>query len=353
MEKIRVNASKEYDVLMGEGLLENAGAMIKSVCGAGRAFVVSDTNVFPLYGKTLRASLESAGLEVFEFVFEAGEGSKNISVYSDIVENMCVAGLTRSDVAVALGGGVVGDITGFAAATYRRGIAFVQVPTSLLADVDSSVGGKTAIDLANGKNQLGAFLQPSLVICDTVTLKTLPEEEYQNGCAEIIKYGMYGDRELFEKVEAAPVKENYGSVIARCVDMKREVVEADEFEKGPRMVLNLGHTFGHAIEKLSGYKVPHGKAVAIGMNIITAAAVKLGFAPEGTDERLRNVLKKYSLPVETLFNANEMAAAAAGDKKTSGGTITLVIPTGIGSSELVKVPVSELTKFALAGGLRQ
>ncbi len=352
MKKIRVNASKAYDILMGEGLLEGAGEAVKNACSCQKAFVVSDTNVFPLYGEKLRASLEKAGLEVFEYVFEAGESSKNVSVYSEIVEKMCLAGLTRGDVAVALGGGVVGDVTGFAAATYRRGIPFVQIPTTLLADVDSSVGGKTAIDLANGKNQLGAFWQPSLVICDLLTLDTLPTEEYQNGCAEIIKYGMYGDSNLFEKIAAGPVSSDYENVIARCVEMKRDVVEKDEFEQGPRMVLNLGHTFGHAIEKLSGYSIPHGEAVATGMNIIATAAVKLGYAKTGTDEKLREVLKKYDLPLETEFGAAEMAEAAAGDKKTLGGMITLVVPTGIGVCDLVKVPVSDLLKFALAGGLR-
>ena len=244
------------------------------------------------------------------------------------------------------------DITGFAAATYRRGIPFVQVPTSLLADVDSSVGGKTAIDLANGKNQVGAFWQPSAVICDTDTLKTLPEEEYENGCAEIIKYGMLGGKSLFDAVDEKPVKEDYENVITRCVEMKRDIVEADEFESGERMLLNLGHTFGHSIEKLSGYTVPHGRAVAIGMNIITKAAAELGYAPKEAYERLSEVLAKYSLPLETDFSADDMVKAAVGDKKTVGGNITLVVPTGIGKCILKKVPVEELKEFALAGGLK-
>lgn len=352
MKTVTVNASKKYDVTIGAGLLENAGSVIKNYCRGGKVFTVSDANVFPLYGKALKESVEKQGLEFYEFVFAAGEESKNINVFSEIVENMCGAGLTRGDVAVALGGGVTGDITGFAAATYRRGIPFVQIPTSLLADVDSSVGGKTAIDLANGKNQVGAFWQPSAVICDTDTLKTLPEEEYENGCAEIIKYGMLGDRNLFEALAATPVKNDYENVITRCVEMKRDVVEADEFESGERMVLNLGHTFGHSIEKLSGYTIPHGRAVATGMNIITKAAVKLGFAPKGVDGRLADVLKKYSLPLETDFSAKDMVKAAVGDKKTVGGSITLVVPTDIGKCILKKVPVEELERFALAGGLK-
>ena len=352
MKTVTVNASKKYDVLIGAGLLENAGRIIKDVCRGGKVFIVSDDNVFPVYGEKLKRSCTDQGLFVSEFVFKAGEGSKNIKTYSKILESMCLAGLTRGDAAVALGGGVVGDITGFAAATYRRGIAFVQVPTSLLADVDSSVGGKTAIDLANGKNQVGAFWQPSAVICDTDTLSTLPEEEYENGCAEIIKYGMLGDEDLFNKLSNAPVRSNYEDVITRCVEMKRDVVESDEFESGERMLLNLGHTFGHAIEKLSGYTVPHGKAVAIGMNIITKAACRLGYAPEGTDRVLAGVLEKYSLPLETSFGAGEMCEAAAGDKKTVGGKITLVVPAGVGKCTLVKVPVEELKKFAVAGGLK-
>ncbi|MCR5694021.1 MAG: 3-dehydroquinate synthase [Clostridia bacterium] len=352
MNKVTVNASKKYDIVIGAGLLRDAGQVIKNFCRGGKVFTVSDDNVFPLYGEALRTSVRKSGLEHFEFVFKAGEASKNLSVYSRIVENMCAAGLTRGDVAVALGGGIAGDITGFAAATYRRGIAFVQVPTSLLADVDSSVGGKTAVDLDNGKNQVGAFWQPSAVICDTDTLKTLPEEEYRNGCAEIIKYGMLGDRDLFYKVKNVPVRNDYSGIITRCVEMKRDIVERDEFESGDRMLLNLGHTFGHAVEKLSGFSIAHGKAVAIGMNIITTASVNLGLAPKGTETVLREALLSYGLPLSTTYGADEICRAAAGDKKTVGESITLVVPTDVGSCRLIRVPVEDLKNYALAGGLK-
>ncbi|MBQ3894993.1 MAG: 3-dehydroquinate synthase [Clostridia bacterium] len=365
MKIISVKASTEYNVYIGSGLIAKTGAMLaKTVSPSCTAFVISDENVFRLYGERVLASLEEAGFRTGTFVFEPGEQSKNIATYGMIVEKMAREKLTRSDVVVALGGGVTGDISGFASSTFLRGIKYVQVPTTLLAAVDSSVGGKTAIDLKAGKNLLGAFWQPCVVFCDTDTFSTLPEAEYLNGCAEIIKYGMLGSRELFESVAAMPVSLQYDAVVAKCVDMKREIVENDEFDRGGRMVLNLGHTVGHAIENRSGYRVPHGMAVAAGMCVITRAAENLSFAEKGTTERLLKVIRGYGLPDGisalacytggdlSVFSAESLSESAMNDKKASGSGLTLVVPERIGECALRTIKKEEFIDWLRAGGVK-
>lgn len=218
-----------------------------------------------LYAARLEASLTRAGFRVVTFTYPGGEHCKTLATYTALLDFLAAHRLSRSDLIVALGGGVTGDLAGFAAATYQRGIPFVQVPTTLLAAVDSSVGGKTAVNLDSGKNQVGCFYQPSLVLCDPDTLRTLPPEEYRNGCAEVIKYAVLRSAPFFDELRAQPVSAQVGHVIATCVGMKRDLVVADEFDRGSRQLLNLGHTFGHAVEACSGYTVPHGCGVAIGM----------------------------------------------------------------------------------------
>lgn len=349
MKTVTVHASKNYDVLIGSGLLPLCGKYISNVLKGRSAILVSDDNVFPIYGQTVLNSLSEAGINAAVYIFPHGEQSKNLSVYGEILNAMCKAHLSRKDTVIALGGGVTGDLAGFAAATYQRGIGFVQIPTSLLAAVDSSVGGKTGIDLPEGKNQVGAFYQPSLVLCDTDTLNTLPEEEYKNGCAEIIKYAMIGYGELLKEISETPIKERYETVIERCVSMKRDYVEQDEHDLGVRMMLNFGHTVGHAVEALSNYTVAHGKAVAIGMAVISAAACKHNICNDDVFTTLSKLLDQYGLPSKAPYSTDELAKAALSDKKRQGSALTLVVPKNIGTCELTNIESESLADW-LSGG---
>ena len=352
MKTVEVHSSKDYKVIIGAGLLCDAGKYISEIISSKTAVIVSDDNVFPLYGETLRRSLNDAGIKTIEFVFTHGEKSKNLETYGMLLNKMCDNKMTRSDVVVALGGGVVGDLSGFAAATYQRGIKFVQIPTTLLAAVDSSVGGKTGVDLETSKNQVGAFYQPSLVLCDIDTLKTLPSVEYRNGCAEVIKYTMIGSRELFESINNTPVKDQYEDVIYKCVSMKRDYVEKDEFDLGLRMMLNFGHTIGHTVEARSHYEIAHGQGVAMGMVAITRAAEKFGLCSVKTLSALTELIRKYELPTEIEYPAYELIGAAMTDKKSSGDTIRLVVPEEIGLCSLKKINKSDLGLWLNAGGIK-
>lgn len=351
MNTIHVSASRGYDVLIGRGLLTDAGAMIAEVTGSARAVIVSDDIVFPLYGRQLRESLEDAGLSVCEFVFPHGEASKTLETYGRLLEFLCQKHITRSDVLVALGGGVVGDLTGFAAATYQRGIKLVQMPTTLLAAVDSSIGGKTAIDLAGGKNMAGCFYQPELVVCDTALLASLPTQEYRCGCAEIIKYAVIGSAELFAELDKTPVSEQLEHVISVCVSMKRDIVQRDEFDRGERILLNFGHTFGHAAELCSGYALPHGMAVASGMAVMARSAAKLGLCGEEVPAAIAALLVKYGLPSSIDFPLDKMLPAALADKKLSGSLFSIVTPERIGKCRVEKLTHAELGKRMRAGGI--
>ena len=286
MTIVEVNASKQYRVEIGSGLLPGLGPKAAALGKAKKVCIVSDSNVWPLYGAAADASLHAAGLETCAFVFPAGEASKNGETFLELLNFLAENRLTRSDLLVALGGGVVGDLTGFAAACYQRGIRFIQVPTTLLAAVDSSVGGKTAIDLAAGKNLAGAFWQPSLVLCDTDCLDTLPEEIFREGCAEIIKTAILFDESLFMELVRTGLRFDREKVIAACVRHKRDIVAADEFDRGQRNLLILGHTFGHAVELLSDFTLSHGRAVAIGTAIAARAAAHLGSCDQGTATRI-------------------------------------------------------------------
>lgn len=343
MITVTVNASKQYDIKIGSRLLPTLGEEVKKLGKAAKVAIVSDSNVFPLYGDPVRQSLKDAGFAVSSFVFPAGEESKCFSTYLELLNFLAQEKLTRSDLIVALGGGVVGDLAGFAAATYLRGIRFVQVPTTLLAAVDSSVGGKTAIDLPAGKNLVGAFCQPSLVLCDTDTLNTLPEDIFRDGCAEVIKYGILYDARFFAYLEQSGLDFDREKVIARCVELKRDVVMEDEFDTGMRMKLNLGHTIGHGVEARSNFSLSHGKSVAIGMAIVARAS-----ACPDTDQ-IVGVLRKYGLPVTTEYPAEEILHFTLSDKKRSGGTINLILPRSIGDCEIVPTPVENLLSFIKAG----
>lgn len=346
MEIIRVNASKEYDVIIGKNILASLGEICASLLGKGKAVIVTDSNVAPLWLKKAKASLEEAEIETLEFIFPAGEDSKSKETLFELVEFMAKNKLTRSDFAVALGGGVAGDMVGLASSLYLRGIEFVQVPTTLLAAVDSSVGGKTAVNLSAGKNLMGAFYQPALVLCDTDTLSTLPEAEFANGMAEVIKYGVIFDKDLFDKVRSGDVKSDMKKIIARCVELKRDVVAKDEFDKGDRQLLNFGHTMAHSIEKCSNFEIPHGSAVAIGMVIAAKASYALGWSEEDCTAAIIEANKNNNLPCECAYAPKDLADAALSDKKRTGGTINFVVPEIIGKCVLKKIPVEILYQIA-------
>lgn len=345
MKTVEVDAAVRYNIVIDKGILPKSGDMIKEVTSAERVAVITDDTVDKLYSDVVMKSLSDAGFETFKFVFPHGEKSKNISTFSSILEFLAESGLTRTDALVALGGGVVGDVAGFAAASYLRGIDFIQIPTTLLACVDSSVGGKTAIDLKAGKNLAGAFYQPKLVIADFETLSTLTDGIFADGMAEVIKYGVIFDKAFFEFLRDNEAKDNLEYVITRCVELKRDIVNADEKEKGVRALLNFGHTVGHAIEKCSGYKIPHGSAVAVGMVIISRAAYKCSFCDENCTDIIASLNKKYSLPVSTDFSASELSSAAMADKKRAGDKIKLIIPEALGNCVIKSVPTSELEKI--------
>lgn len=349
MKTVEVNASRSYTVEIGSGLLPTLGAKVAALGKVKKVCIVSDTTVWPLYGEQCEESLSDAGLEVCHFVFPAGEASKSGPVYLELLNFLAENRLTRSDIIVALGGGVVGDLAGFAAASFLRGIRFVQVPTTLLAAVDSSVGGKTAIDLPAGKNLAGAFCQPSLVLCDVDCLDSLPEEIFRDGCAEVIKYAILFDEKLFMTLEKDGLRFDREEVIARCIALKRDVVNADEFDRGERQKLNLGHTIGHAVEALSDFTLSHGKSVAIGTAIVARASVKYGICDQATATRIMWLLEHFGLPIFTENTASQLFNVTLSDKKRSGSTVNLIVPEAIGSCAIRPTPVDEIESFIQAG----
>lgn len=359
MIKLTVNTSRKYDVLMEHGALKNAGQYICEAAGKngdGRKLcIITDANVDQLYGKpehALWASLDAAGFDVHKYVFCGGEDHKNMATIAEILEYLAEQNFTRSDLMLALGGGITGDVTGFAAATYLRGIEFIQIPTTLLAAVDSSVGGKTGVNLSSGKNLAGAFHQPSLVIFDPDVLKTLSTELKLDGIAEAIKAGFIGDPDILSLAYhcSDPQDEDFlAKLAAMAIDVKRIIVEEDEKESGKRALLNLGHTVAHAIEKCSNYSISHGHAVAMGMAIISLAAEKKGWCDEQTHAAMMALLEKFEYPLECPYTAEELTSAALHDKKRKGDDITIVIPETIGNCVLKKIPVDELEEFIKAG----
>ena len=341
-------ASRAYEVHVGVGNLASVGAVTRKAAGGERACVVTETNVGPLYAEAVKASLENAGYVASIVTFPAGEQHKRLSTLEGILEALAEEQLTRDDVVVALGGGVTGDMAGLAAAMYLRGIQVVQVPTSLLAMVDSSVGGKVAVDLAHGKNLCGFFWQPSAVVADVTCLRTIEPGLFRDSVGEVVKHAVLADPDMLGLLSQKPLvsdafaDDEVARIVAENVRIKRDVVDADEREQGLRQTLNLGHTIGHGIEACSGYQLAHGKAVAIGMTLVTRAAIHLGLCPEATLPKLVNLLREYGLPTETDYPAADLLAKMLSDKKRAGDTISLVVPTGWGKSQLYPVPVSQL-----------
>lgn len=349
MKVISVKTSEKYDVIVGSAIIPQIGTYLSELKTDCKAAIISDSNVWPLYGSCVSESLDNAGISPVHYVFPAGEASKNANTYLKILNFLAENQITRSDLIVALGGGVVGDITGFTAATYLRGISYVQIPTSLLAMVDSSVGGKTAIDLPAGKNLVGAFKQPRLVLCDIDTLHTLPERLFLDGCAEVIKYAMLYDEPLFNALQISGPDFDRETVIARCIGLKRDVVQEDEFDNGSRQRLNFGHTIGHAIEARSDFQISHGQAVAAGMAIITKAAAANQMCQQYVYDNLITLLNQFSLPTNTEYAADILFESALSDKKRFGGTVNLIVPQEIGQCQVMPTRVTELEIFIKAG----
>lgn len=345
--ELTVQTANPYSVFIEYGLLTRTGEHCLSLFPAGtRVMVISDSNVFPLYGETVMDSLRRAGYEVHSCVFPAGEQSKLLSTVETFYRALGENGFTRSDFIVALGGGVTGDMAGFAAATFLRGIDFVQIPTTLLAQVDSSVGGKTGVDLPFGKNLVGAFHQPRLVLIDPNTLSTLSPHFFADGMGEVIKYGCIRRPALFKYLMEEDAREHLDVVINECVDCKRRIVEADALDKGERMILNFGHTLGHALEKLHGFSgLSHGEAVGIGMVLISKAAEHAGLTAPGTSEKIVALLERYNLPTETDWNMEKIAEATALDKKSAGKNLRLILLHDIGDAYIYTLPQEELKGF--------
>ena len=349
MNTVKVTASKSYDVIIGSGIMGSLGNYIKQINKNAKVAIISDSNIWPIYGNVVTKSLQAVGTDLCSFVFQAGEASKNAETYLSILNFLAENQITRSDLLIALGGGVVGDIAGFASATFLRGIGYIQIPTSLLAMVDSSVGGKTAIDLPAGKNLVGAFCQPKLVLCDIDALSTLPTEIFRDGCAEIIKYGILYDEKLFVHLYENGLDFDRQWVITRCVELKSQVVAQDEFDTGARQKLNLGHTLGHGVEAQSNYTISHGKAVAIGMALVSRAGVTEGICTNTTQKSIHDILTKFGLPVDTNCTAEMLYSSALSDKKRFGVTVNLIIPEKIGNCIIHALPVDKLMGFIEAG----
>lgn len=346
---IPVGTNPPYEVTIGSGLLRECGSRLLPLLGKCHLAVIADSNVAPLYLDLVSESLRSAGFTVSTCLFPAGEEHKTITTLTQILEFLAEHQLTRSDCVVALGGGVCGDMAGFAAAVYLRGIRCVQLPTTLLSAVDSSVGGKTAIDLAVGKNLVGAFLQPTAVLCDTDCLTTLSPALFADGAAEAIKTGVLVGPELFHDLEQGLLKTAPADAIGRCVTYKAGVVQRDEKEQGERRLLNLGHTVAHGIERCSGYQISHGHAVAAGLAVIARASEALGWTQEPLAAQICRCLQAYQLPTSTDFSPADLAEAALSDKKRSGSNITLIIPQAMGRCVQKSVPVEQLKDIILAG----
>ncbi|SUP44063.1 3-dehydroquinate synthase [Veillonella criceti] len=351
MERIHIEASTSYKVIIEEQALHHIVQYIQPLKSPRPTIIVSDDQVAPLYITRIKEQLEMAGYTVYTYIFPHGETEKNAHRLLDLVEYMAQKALTRKDLLIALGGGVVGDLAGFAAATYLRGIDYIQIPTSLLAAVDSSVGGKTAVNLSAGKNLWGAFKQPILVLCDPTTIKTLPAEEFANGCGEIIKYGMLGYPELLQDLQTNPLQQDdlphIEAVIALCVKAKANIVSQDEHESGLRALLNFGHTFGHSIEQLSHFAIKHGMAVSIGMALMMRAAYQQGAIDHTELTAFLQLLTNHKLPIHTEFTATDLCHVALHDKKSQGNTITIIRPTKWGSCELLTIPHADLPHYVV------
>ena len=345
MQRIKVKASTNYEVVIAKDLLKKAGVEIKKVIAPCKVLIVTDDKVAVKYLDTVTNSMLESGYTVYNYVIKHGEKAKNADNFIKIQNYLAGLEFTRVDMLIALGGGVVGDLTGFVASTYMRGIRYIQMPTTLLAGIDSSVGGKTAIDLKAGKNLVGTFYQPSKVLFDIKTIETLPEKEYRNGLGEGIKYAVMEGGEIYDLVKDGLSNDKLERFSALCVKTKKEVVEKDEKEGGYRQILNLGHTFAHAIEKLSDYTIPHGKCVAMGLKIISDISLKNGWLTVEDSVKIEKMLRNNGLMTPPPFRVEDMIEVIRRDKKLKGDTITIVVINKIGKCDFVDIKIDRLKKY--------
>ncbi|MBR6472667.1 MAG: 3-dehydroquinate synthase [Firmicutes bacterium] len=349
MEKVRVKTRYSYDVLIGNDLTEETVSRISGNCK--KTVLLWDEAVFSGYVAEIGNALEADGKEVMAISLEGGENAKTIESYSKIMKIMSDFNITRSDAVFGIGGGTVMDLAGFIASTYKRGVALVQLPTTLLAACDASVGGKNALNIGDEKNVVGTFYQPDLVVIDTRFLSALSDEVFSEGCAEIIKMGFLGDKDMIAELEKKSLLKNRGDedylvrIIKRCIEIKAAIVETDERDHGPRNILNLGHTLGHAIEAESNYKIHHGQAVAMGMVQMTRIAENKGIADIGTLGRLITLLAEHGLEWRCPYNINVLAGHVERDKKVRGGSLPIIVPEKFGSCVLMKLKIDDIKKW--------
>ena len=346
MKQLTLNGSAgSSDILIAAGLLQTTAAQCARVFSPSRVHIVTDSHVAPLY---LDAVAQQFDLPVSSTILPAGEEYKRLEAVEGIYHDMLSAGMTRKDLVIALGGGVTGDVTGFAAATFLRGVPLCQIPTTLLAQVDSSVGGKTAVDLPEGKNLVGAFYQPRLVLIDPTVLETLPDATFIDGMAEVIKYGCIKNRGILDMVRMPHYRENIEELIYECVKIKRDVVEVDEHDTGLRMILNFGHTIGHAIEKIGNYTAhTHGQAVAMGMVAAMKIAQQLG-TNNDLDDYLSSLLQEVGLLVDLHYPREAIFKALLSDKKKMGQTVNFILVRSLGRADIEQIDVETLHQMILS-----
>lgn len=343
--ELKVNlGDRSYDIKIEKGIFNKIADEVRSVYNGQKIFIVTDTNVNKYYGDSVKANLEKSGFHVKKLVLEAGEATKSFDTLPIVYNEMLDFKMTRSDLLLALGGGVIGDLSGFVASSYLRGIKFIQCPTSLLAQVDSSVGGKVAVDLPKGKNLIGAFYHPKKVIIDPLVLNTLEDRFFRDGMAEVIKYGCIKDRTFFDFLESLESKEevinNIEYIIHNCCNIKRIIVEKDELDNGERMLLNFGHTIGHAIEQYYNYETySHGEAVAIGMYAITKISESKGISQKGYAEKIKNIIVKYKLPYDANVELDNILDAITLDKKNLGKTLNIILLNELGEAIIYKTNI--------------
>lgn len=352
MKKLNMNlGSITSNIIIEKGIIKNAGRDIRKVYSSNKIAVVTDENVFGLYGEILKKSLAAENFTPTFIVIKPGEQSKTVDTLKHVYSNLVSMGITRGDLIVALGGGVVGDLAGFAASTYLRGIDFVQIPTSLLAQIDSSIGGKVAVNLQEGKNLIGSFYHPKLVLVDPEVLNSLPEKFVKDGLGEAIKYGCIRDKELFSMLldikSNFELLDNIEDIIFRCLSIKKETVEMDEKDKGIRMLLNFGHTIGHAIEKYFNYeKYSHGEAVSVGMYWITKKSEEMGITEKGTSDKIKGALENYGIEYTIPhLDREEIIKNILVDKKNISGKLNLILLKDIGNAFIYTIPEQETSKF--------
>lgn len=348
MKRLEMNVSGRYPIIIEENGLENLGEYLREIGVAHRYIIISEENVAALYLHKLEKVLAKENFVYLSYVFLPGEKHKTSRTYIEILSFLAQNQVARSDCLIALGGGIVGDMTGFCAATYLRGIDFIQIPTTLLAMVDSSVGGKTGIDLPQGKNLVGAFYQPRLVVCDYTLLNTLSKEVFEDGMAEVIKYGAIYDRELWQRL-ALPIQEQLEEVIARCIAIKKEVVSQDEFDKGIRKILNFGHTLGHGIEAASHFEISHGRGVAMGMDMMVRIASHWGLCDRDCISQMEEMLERYNLREKSEYGIEDLLVHILKDKKRQGGMLDFIILSEIGKAKIYSVEVEKIEMWLKAG----